>query len=608
MQILEKIAISCLLILFSATNIAFTQTEEQNKKEKIKQDIQRLVDKKLHYPIYPNEDKTDDAGDHNKNFSAKGAAKKGEQIISQDPEPESEVHAVINPQDSSNIIVSPIKRSSNSLSTPIYYTKDYGKTWNKSSFDAVPNEILQNAGGGDPVLAFDSDGTAYLTWISLGPKTRSEIVEGIYWAYSEDGGQTWQMANDNAVGKSTNSSLNFDTFYDKQWMAVDRTNSQNRNNLYVSYTVLNQSTNTRRIEVSTKPDDSNSFNDPVVVAENLPELQFSDVQVSPNGDVHCIFFAANNLGQNGLYHVRSSDGGKTFTSPQRITDATFPPMISGSSIITGVSRDRLYPCPHLAIDHSNQSSKGNLYVVWTGRGLTSTNSQNFDIFFTKSTSNGRNWDQARRVTEGSEDNHKFYPSIAVNDKGYVNISWYQQVGGDSTHYFTQFSENAGKDFKEKFPVSLAPTDFNTVGEDNDDFGIGEYTKILTTNSHAIPIWADGRDNNGDLNIMSAFVPYDTFGNSGTVYRNLSNDFTIEGPFPNPVRDEATVTLELEEPQATQIQITSVKGQVVKHVANKSLSSGIHTIDVSFKGLESGHYFLRIQTDKGLMAKPVQVVD
>ncbi len=608
MSIPLRLTASCLLLLLSITGFVHAQTKEQSQKANIKQEIQRLVDKKLHYPIDQNKDNSSEKAEKDKNASAKGAGKKGEQVISQDPEPESEVHAAINPQDSSNIIVSPIKRTSNSLTTPVYYTKDYGKTWDKSFFNAVPDEILQNAGGGDPILTFDANGTAYLSWISLGPNTQNELTEGIFWAYSEDGGETWQMTNDNAVGKTTNGSPNFDTFYDKQWMAVDRTNSPNRNNLYVSYTVLNQSSGSREIQVSTKPADSNNFNDPVTVASNLRELQFSDIQVAPNGDVHCIFFAADNIGQNGLYHVRSSDGGKTFSSPQKITDATFPPMRSGSSIITGVKRDRLYPCPHLGIDHSGRSSNGNLYVVWTGRGLTSSQTQNFDIFFTKSTSNGRTWDQAKRVTEGSEDNHKFYPSIAVNDKGYINISWYQQVDGVSTQYFTQFSTDAGENFQHDFPVSLAPTDFNTVGDANDEFGIGEYTKVLTTNSHAIPIWADGRNNNGDLNIISAFVPYDTFESSSAIYRNLSKDFKIEGPFPNPVKEEARIKLELEESQSTQIQLTSIEGKVVKNVANKQYASGNHTIKISFNGLESGQYFLRIQTSKGLMAKPVQVVD
>ncbi|MBN1447599.1 MAG: T9SS type A sorting domain-containing protein, partial [Bacteroidetes bacterium] len=40
------------------------------------------------------------------------------------------------------------------------------------------------------------------------------------------------------------------------------------------------------------------------------------------------------------------------------------------------------------------------------------------------------------------------------------------------------------------------------------FGIGDYDKALSTSFYAIPIWSDGRSNNGDMNVYAAFVPID----------------------------------------------------------------------------------------------------
>src|SRR4051812_25702265 len=56
--------------------------------------------------------------------------------------PESEIHAAMNPTDSNNIVVSAMHFASTSgsttLSMPIYYTNDFGRTWVKSTYALKP--------------------------------------------------------------------------------------------------------------------------------------------------------------------------------------------------------------------------------------------------------------------------------------------------------------------------------------------------------------------------------------------------------------------------------------------------------------------------------------
>jgi hypothetical protein len=81
--------------------------------------------------------------------------------------PESEVHAAINPTDTTNIVVGPIHISpASGMILPIYYTTNFGASWTKSSYQAIPYEFgAQISGGGDPVFAFDADGKVYMSWI-----------------------------------------------------------------------------------------------------------------------------------------------------------------------------------------------------------------------------------------------------------------------------------------------------------------------------------------------------------------------------------------------------------------------------------------------------------
>ena len=597
------------LLILQSNVRAQTPDKQQSQKEKIEEDIQEAIERKLHLPLdqATQEERNPDAGDQTK--KQKRGQNDYEKTISDDLEPESEVHAAINPTDSSNIIVSPIRRTSTSLTTPIYYTHDYGQTWHKSSFEAIPDKIARNFGGGDPVFTFDANGKAYFTWISLGVTDKQEILEGIYWASSEDGGKTWELESDHDIVEVSSPSINnLDYFYDKQWLTVDRTNSQYRNNIYVTYTNFNRVDNERRIEVKVKEEGEQHFDNTAIdISDNLQEVQFTDIQVAPDGSVHCIFFGRSPQTRYGLFHAYSTDGGETFSNPEKISEVQFPGHNAGNHNITGIQTDRLYPCPHLAIDHSNTSSRGNMYVVWSGLGIKSEK-ESFNVYFSKSEDGGNSWSSPKTIPEDDPENQKFYPSIAVNSKGLVTVSWYQQVDAAMTHYYIGYSRDAGATFENKHSVSSAPTNFNTVGRENSDFGIGEYTKVLSTSTHAIPIWADGRDNNGDLNIMTAFIPYNSFGVASTSYGNLNKNFKVEALYPNPAKNKATVTLSLAEPDHVQVQLTTLKGKNLKMIQKGDLTRGKHEIAINLENLDPGHYFLKVQTEQGLATKPVQVIE
>ncbi len=147
---------------------------------------------------------------------------------------ESEVHAAINPLDSANIIVSPINQTGG-LTVPIYYTKDFGKSWKKSSVNLGP-AIAESfvAGGGDPMFAFDANGTAYFSWINLYYTSFQfdTVYADMYWAYSTDGGETWLREKNDLIGRGYIVNQTVTSFFDKQWMIVDKTDSPYRGNLY----------------------------------------------------------------------------------------------------------------------------------------------------------------------------------------------------------------------------------------------------------------------------------------------------------------------------------------------------------------------------------------
>lgn len=90
-----------------------------------------------------------------------------------------------------------------------------------------------------------------------------------------------------------------------------------------------------------------------------------------------------------------------------------------------------------------------------------------------------------------------------------------------------------------------------------------------------------------------------------------NGFTLEAPYPNPVRLSERFIVDLELPMATtmRLEIRNVLGQVVAELANRRMEAGTHAItyDVHENRLPSGVYQIVMVTPIATLARTVTVV-
>ncbi|MCB9288684.1 MAG: hypothetical protein H6560_15350 [Lewinellaceae bacterium] len=544
--------------------------------------------------------------------------------ISDSEKPESEVHAAINPRDTNNIIIAGMVLDAESLlgtlSFPIYYTKDFGQSWGLSEFDGVsdlgPFSLI--LGGGDPVLAFDTDGTAYLSWLTFTINANFTIGIQLHWAISTDGGESWQRqesyidAGDVASLDSPNS-----RFVDKEWLATDLSSSLHRNNLYAAYVEINLSDTTYNILVKTKPADSNEFGEAVdVTPEEIAFSQFSSIDVDRQGNVHVLFAGATAQDVAlGIYHCVSEDGGASFSDPVRISSLhlpCFPPGAGGDCDLVGIDSARVYPCPHLRVDKSGGEFDGNLYAVWTSDGFETELTSGVDIYYSYSKDGGMNWSGPMVLNnDGLPDSEQFFPSLAVNGKGTLAVSWYDRREDPNnlmTKYYMTYSTDGGVTFEDDYPVSTEAADFSMIGAANANFGIGEYTQILATNGYAIPVWADGRTNDGNIDLYIAFLPFGEEATTAIPEINvISSQFALGQPTPNPAVEQTRVELLLNEGSAVQAQLFGTKGELLWQEDYGKLTEGKHQLNVRTNELPAGQYLLRVVTDFGFQSRKVQVL-
>ncbi len=562
--------------------------------------------------------------------------------ITQTESAESEIHAAINPSDTNNIIVSAMRLGAPSggglggglglefeLTFPIYYTRDFGESWQLSSFNGVNQFDLFTiiAGGGDPVIAFDANGTAYFSFLTFRISILElKIVMEINYAISNDGGANWTLQPEPIATRAVLDffdifdfdSENVSQLVDKEWIVCDQSaTSSHQNNLYAIYVEIDLVDTAYQIEFRRKLAGNSQFETPILLT--TPEIvfaQFSSIDVDQSGTIHVLFNAAKDTDEVlGLFYMQSTDGGESFTEPKRIGDVHIPNISPDqpTSNIVGVDATRMYPCPHLRVDKSGGEHNGNIYITWTANGFEVQNTEGLDIFFLKSTDGGATWSDPYQINDDTDpSSNQFFSNLVVDEAGKVALGWYDQregEGGAVTNFYMTYSEDGGTTFRKNFAVSTSPADFSTIGDKNGAFGVGEYTQLVAVNNQALPFWADGRTNDGNLDLYFAYVPLD--GSEGLVsslpaINAIATEISIANPFPNPARDVASITLDLQKRSTIKLQLMDQSGRLIKNIGEADYSTGHHLLNIPLAGLPSGNYTLFFQTDFGYFTRPLIV--
>lgn len=528
-------------------------------------------------------------------------------LVSDDATAESEIHMAQNPTNPNNIVVSPIKFDLfdflNSTTCPIYYTNDYGNTWQTSNFKTVP--LVDNyaiLGGGDPVFAYDANGILYMTWINLygviDGMNIDSVQAAMYWAYSADGGANWTF-DGKTIGEAAKidpitSEIESD-FLDKQWMASDLTNSPYRNSIYTSVTHITND-GSAKMAVYRKRENSDQFEGPVFI--NLPEepfiVQFSSIEVDTDGTLHLTFYInysdVEGEVEEGLYHCYSTDGGVTFSSPNLVSEliSRFN-NFANIEILDGLNSERYYPCPHLSVDPTND----NLYMTWNSQENEVDNPNGLDVYFARSTNNGESW--STRVLNDDNENfkvHNFYPSIDISDDGVIALAWYdEREGQNQVNQYMTFSFDGGQTFTENINISEQAMQFSTMGQMNNGFGIGEYNEIIVDDEHAIAVWADGRLNNGDLDVYTAFVPLDQTSVVEKV-NSVNSGLNINSVYPNPAQNEITTIINSSTNANLHVIVVDIEGNEVMNL-NNVIIEGQNELILNVADLTKGTYFIKV---------------
>ncbi|HEY0515068.1 MAG TPA: Ig-like domain-containing protein [Thermoanaerobaculia bacterium] len=411
--------------------------------------------------------------------ATKAASETGEERISgAQTSPRSESAIRVNYGNPQKII-----GASNNISSTgrqaMFFSSNGGVSWGQTLLPLVTGDSFMS----DPTVDWTSDGTAWSTTIGI-DSTQTILKMRSY--KSTDGGATWTFDADFSGGNTNN---------DKQMMWVDHSaTSPFKDNIYMIWHPGAPAVVARR----TGP--TGSWQAPIQVSgsETTGTAIGADIKTNANGDVFGFY---PDSGSRGIYVVKSTNGGVSFSTPVRLATsfASFQYAIPADA-----SRQLLV---YTAAGAYRTGTKNNVYVVWNdlsgdagctsggGPGTNAASTCKSRIFFSRSTDGGSTWSAPVKFNNQSGLNDQFMPWLVVDPtNGKIAVTYYDTVGDStrkSANVYYQSSTDDGVTWSAPFKVTTAATNETTTGADSGN-QYGDYTNLDGINGTFFPSWTDRR--------------------------------------------------------------------------------------------------------------------
>jgi hypothetical protein len=253
-----------------------------------------------------------------------------------------------------------------------YFSNDGGSTWccnSNPNSNYVPTTDPAQIGtlipgverlvggqydaGGDPSVAFDSQGNVYYAGLGFNRTSPPSTVAVNKGTFDNGGNLSWGPPT--FINQSTSPS----TLNDKEWIAVDsHSGSPFQDRIYVTWTrFIFNAHNGNYVQSPIffvySTDGGTTFSAPTNISANAHYSQGSRPVVGPDGTLYVFWDGSTRLASlDSTYMVKSTDGGVTWSFPLQVSTLTEIPGVRNTAF-------RVNSFPAAAV-----ASNGNVYVTW----------------------------------------------------------------------------------------------------------------------------------------------------------------------------------------------------------------------------------------------------
>ena len=459
----------------------------------------------------------------------------------------------------------------------------------------------------DPSLAWDANGNVYECGLAgCLAQTNAGCTFGTILHRSTDNGKSWSVFD-------TLSYINLqDTSFDEPFLFIDRNGtSPYMNSMYAFYveqiynTLLGYVPNGIKLQIRRSNGTGFSVHTPV---SQIALAQFPHAAFGLHGEIYVIYVGITNLATlaGGVYFNASTDGGETFTPDKVLFTGDYPDSINGFPKQGQLNNSRVSPTPTIVVDTSQSPYRGNIYISYAMPNPTSPAS-GLDIFLQRSTDGGNTWSDPLRVNDDPLGNgaDQMQPSMAISPSGAIGVMFYDRRDDPDNllmNTYIALSTDGGNTFLNQ-QITTQQTN-PLVGRLYNGMAVADYCGITATPTAFMPVWSDGRTNDGYLNIYTSRVPVQ----SATAVREpAESPAAALAIYPNPVATNSMLCYTLSEETNVVITLTNALGEHIATLCSGTQSAGVHQKSVDFSSLNSGMFFCTMKTQNDVEVEKVFVV-
>jgi hypothetical protein len=369
--------------------------------------------------------------------------------------------------------------STDDAGSPFFYSGVSVSTNGGTSFTRLRPQPVTGHGNnyGDPVVVFNRN---------LGRWFAGDLADGDCGAaigigmWKSADGTTWTKApcaHVNARGGGD----------DREALAVD--NSPTSPHFGRMYMVWNNFSTPNADLVASHSDDGKAWSAPVTLASSASVFtRDTGVTVTPNGTVLAYGLRETTEGSPKDYPLfRSTDGGATFKPRVNMAANQKAPGQTGGGVCGGFQN---IP-PIWRYEGNGQMAVGPNGTVGYDYTRGATDDRG-NIFFVRSTDNGRTWSAPVRLNTDSGTRAQWMPALAETPSGELVATWYDRRNTSTTNYqrFARVSVDGGVTWGPDRPIS------DLMPEQPDPFVqacyAGDYNLDYATDTKILDAWTDGR--------------------------------------------------------------------------------------------------------------------
>jgi hypothetical protein len=461
-----------------------------------------------------------------------------------------------------------------------YYSFDGGWTWEEG-------RLTSSLGvWGDPSVVFDSDGDLYFGHLSWPPD--GEWIDRIVVQKSVDGGVTWS----DGVGVGHNPPKQ----QDKEWLAVDFTDSPWHDNIYMCWTEFDSygsgdPNDSTRVLFSRSTTAGVTWSDPIRVSDQDGDGEDGDdtfegavPAVGPDGEIYVAW-----AGRELIWFDKSTDGGLTFGHDIIVTAQP------GGWVFNIPGIYRCNGLPITACDIGDSPYRGNVYVLWSDQR---NGTDDTDVFLITSADGGVTWGEIIRVNDDVGPAQQFFPWITVDPTtGKIWVVFYDRRAtvGNETEVWCAMSDDGGDTFV-NFRVSA--TSFTPIAS----VFFGDYINIAALDDKVYPIWTrmDGTALSVWVAIIDELVDVDPSDPAVAVQDPLA-------AVPNPWKPGMSIPLELPWAHTVNASVYDIRGRLVHTLIDEETAPGPHSLTWAARDVSDGVYFIRMTADRYRASKKLVIV-